>query len=249
MSFLPSVFYAQCNAVDVPYIENFGQTAAGTIPACTSTQQITPHVWKVSSAGVLTISNNYETANSWFYTQGVNLEAGKTYTLALDYKRTASPQSFKVAYGTSPVDTSMTNMIQTFSSVTNSSAMPVSFAITPSATGVYYFGFNLTTEYVGMFAGVLLIDNIAVSQSTLSTLEVQPSKILGIYPNPVKNHLYIKGSGKKTEAEIMNEAGQKVLSVNGVLSEIDISGLVKGVYFLVMKNEAGIRFSEKFIKE
>jgi Predicted integral membrane proteins containing uncharacterized repeats len=85
----------------------------------------------------------------------------------------------------------------------------------------------------------------------LSTNEgIRQSNTVTIYPNPVKDILYIKGAGKIEKAEIYNMVGQKVRSFNSGEEKIDVSSLSKGNYILeyVVKGESASQ-SFKFIKQ
>lgn len=246
MILLSSTFNAQCNAVNVPYTENFNTTAPGAIPVCTTTQVISGSAWRVSANGGLLMYYN-ENGNSWFYTQGVNLEVGKVYNFKFDYSSDISPQSFAVAYGTSPVNTSMTNVIHDFPNPpVNNAFTSESFTVSPSVTGVYYFGFN----YKGGDFGGLMIDNVSVAlQATLSATEARYLKDgVEVYPNPAKDDLFVKNFKKNTEVEILDISGKLALSLSGVKEKIDVSQLMRGTYFLVIKNEDGTLSKTKFIK-
>ncbi|MCB0382662.1 MAG: T9SS type A sorting domain-containing protein, partial [Psychroserpens sp.] len=50
-----------------------------------------------------------------------------------------------------------------------------------------------------------------IVETTLHILEDSDSDIL-IFPNPTKNHIYIKGLKNESQMEVFNIAGQKVLS-------------------------------------
>ena len=69
---------------------------------------------------------------------------------------------------------------------------------------------------------------------------------LKIFPNPVKNILYIESEGNKINGEIYSTNGQFLKLVSS--KEINISDLKKGVYILKLNTENGI-FTQKIIKE
>ncbi|EJL76092.1 T9SS type A sorting domain-containing protein [Chryseobacterium populi] len=246
---LSTMFNAQCNAVNVPYVEDFNTTATGDIPTCTSRQLVSGAVeWQAYDYdGTLMVGDAGPNPETWFYTQGVNLQAGNVYKLTFDYFGISVPQSFAVAYGTSPVNSSMTNVIQEFLDFP-SGTPPVSASLTinPPATGIYYFGFN----YKGGGSGVLVVDNVSVLESNLSSSEVQHLKdAVEIYPNPAKDYLLVKNSKKNTGAEILDVSGKVVFSLTGIKEKIDVSELIRGSYFLVIKNEDGTISKTKFIKK
>lgn len=79
---------------------------------------------------------------------------------------------------------------------------------------------------------------------------VKQNNGISIYPNPVKDVLYIKGAGKIGKAEIYNMVGQKIRSFNSGENQIDVSSLSKGNYVLqyIVKGENTSQ-SFKFIKQ
>lgn len=70
------------------------------------------------------------------------------------------------------------------------------------------------------------------------------SNSLSVYPNPAGNTLHIKGNGSNVSARIHDLTGKTVLSRVLSESEIDVSELSRGVYFLKINNQ-----TVKFIKE
>ena len=72
---------------------------------------------------------------------------------------------------------------------------------------------------------------------------------MGVYPNPVTDILYFKGTGKIEKAEIYNMVGQKVKSFDSVEGQIDVSSLSKGDYILQYSMKGGKQETYKFIKK
>src|SRR5690606_25712174 len=106
-------------------------------------------------------------ANAWFYTQGINLTAGTNYKITYDYGTESAgtfPESLKVAYGTSAEHTSMTTVLADHPQIfTAESAVTNEVIFTPDTDGVYYFGFNAYSD-ANMF--YLYVDNIKVELAT-----------------------------------------------------------------------------------
>ena len=74
--------------------------------------------------------------------------------------------------------------------------------------------------------------------------EIVPNIEFSIYPNPAKDDLFI--SNKKglviNEVTIYNQIGQKVLHINEIRENIDISALEQGIYIIeVTSNEMKTR--------
>lgn len=72
-----------------------------------------------------------------------------------------------------------------------------------------------------------------------------------VYPNPVKDYLYVKGDKEITEINVFNTAGQKILSQKNKANvpKLGTSSLSKGIYFLQMIDKEGNSTSAKFVKE
>ncbi|MDC0380692.1 lamin tail domain-containing protein [Flavobacteriaceae bacterium] len=67
-----------------------------------------------------------------------------------------------------------------------------------------------------------------------------------IYPNPVQNILYVKGSSEAYSIEIYSLIGQLVKTVSNA-NEIDVSLLSQGVYLIRISNE-NVSTTQRFIK-
>ena len=64
-----------------------------------------------------------------------------------------------------------------------------------------------------------------------------------VYPNPAKDRVVIEGI-EAAEVNVYNALGQVVKTVRGT-NEIDLSGLVDGVYMLRIRDKEGRIFLEK----
>ncbi|MDD2636822.1 MAG: hypothetical protein PHW82_15120, partial [Bacteroidales bacterium] len=80
------------------------------LPDCTTVENVgTGNNWKTAttsnfgtSSKALNYSYNYyNPANTWFYTQEIQLEAGVAYRLTFNYVGSGYNESLKVKYGTS----------------------------------------------------------------------------------------------------------------------------------------------------
>lgn len=103
-----------------------------------------------------------------------------------------------------------------------------------------------TTVLQGNFSNVKI--------STGSVLGVKSVEIDGsktVYPNPVKDQLFVKSANDIVELNIFNLIGQKVYSQKNSLKnpQINVSGLAKGNYILQTIDKTGSSTSTKFIKE
>jgi len=81
---------------------------------------------------------------------------------------------------------------------------------------------------------------ITISNQSLSVHENNLSSQISIYPNPVKNELFIKLNNLKvTKMSIFDYSGRLVKSINENVNSINVSDLQQGIYFLKVSTENG----------
>ena len=108
---------------------------------------------------------------------------------------------------------------------------------------------NFFQQYIfGDYSGFL----VNVNMEGTPVIEQKKNSDIIIYPNPAKDFLFIKTNHNSNySAIIMNLLGQEVLSIsflNTNNNRIDISKLVKGYYYLLIKDNNKIN-SFSFVKE
>ncbi len=149
----PVSFTTQCSSTSVPYVMDFETATVPALPSCTSRENVgTGNNWvtaSYSSGGftgkVLKYGyNSSNSANAWFYTQGINLVAGTSYQISYRYgnNSTTYSESMKVAYGTTPISTAMTNPLADYPAIQQTGSTVEELIFTVATDGVYYFGFN-----------------------------------------------------------------------------------------------------------
>src|SRR5699024_12084658 len=100
-------------------------------------------------------------ADAWFFTSGVELEAGVWYTISYDYM-TANPQfpeNLKVAMGSSANAADMTTVLADYPELSVSGVEEDMVEFQVDEDGVYYFGFHAYSD-AAMF--VIFLYNIIV---------------------------------------------------------------------------------------
>lgn len=124
---------------------------------------------------------------------------------------------------------------------TNGVTMGLPLAISQDGKKIAGMGIDSSNQMVAFYLDLT---------SYLSTKEILKDKnTISIYPNPVADILYFKGTEKIEKAEIYNMAGQKVKSYDVIEDRIDVSSLSKGDYILQYSVKRGKQQAYKFIKK
>ncbi|TYB77369.1 T9SS type A sorting domain-containing protein [Bizionia saleffrena] len=231
----PYNFTTSCDVTpsNVPFAQDFQGTVCGTI-----INEGTGNAWSVSSnafsgftASHLRYSyNGSNAANTWYFTQGITLDAGEEYFISYDYGSANFLEKLKVAYGTDNTAAAMTSVLADYPAVINNSPQNAVVTFTASAAGVYYFGFQAYSE---SNQNQLMVDNIIIDK-TLSTSQFVSDNLFSYYPNPVNDKLTLKGQKEIATVSVFNMLGQEVITVapNAMQSEVDMSTLQAGAYFV-----------------
>jgi hypothetical protein len=254
-------FTTACNDTTVPYALDFEGITNPALPSCTSNQNVgTGNNWITSSTngasyGFTTNALNYvynasSAANTWFYTRGINLDATKVYTITYKYGGTGTTfaEKLKVAYGTSPSNTSMTNAIADYPNVTNATPNSVSIDFTPPSSGIYYFGFN---AYSAANKFYLFVDDISIVEKVnLATSDVSLSKSeIKVYPNPFGEVLNISDASNVKNVLVTDFAGRLVKTIANPGKELHLGELKQGMYLVTLEMKDGSKQTIKTIKK
>lgn len=149
----PGTFATECVVLDLPYLLDFNGATPPNLPVCTSVQNLSNgNEWETANVNENGFTgralrykwNSNNAANTWFYTQGLNLTAGIDYQISYKYGNNGSAfhEKMKVAYGTAPGAIYMTNELADYTDITGGAPTFEEIVFTVPADGVYYFGFN-----------------------------------------------------------------------------------------------------------
>ena len=107
---------------------------------------------------------------------------------------------------------------------------------------IYVRHFDCTDQYL------LLVDDFEVSYERQSTASIDDSEnsFFSIYPNPVKDKLFISGNETPIAVSIYNVLGKEVLSIKNT-NNINVQALPSGVYMIRISDGVG-QTNRKFIK-
>ncbi|MCA0348052.1 MAG: T9SS sorting signal type C domain-containing protein [Bacteroidetes bacterium] len=150
-----------CNAVNVPYFEDFNGLIGGALPSCTSADD---PAWQSNFINGNLFGNSPYTS---FFTKGVNLTGGQLYRVSYNYSTNLVGQAdLEVLYGTTnfaPTQGNITTPLAYHASLSNIQTNIVNF--TAPTNGVYYLNFNLS-DLTNLAGGALNIDNIRIEEET-----------------------------------------------------------------------------------
>lgn len=249
----PFLISTQCISSDVPYIEDFETAYDGALADCTSSINlaIAPSDWYTTyypgygfeSKTLTYYGDLYTDANAWFFTRGINLVAGQSYTVSYRYGG-ASTDTFYynnnliVKYGTQASPENMILPIAEYLDFGLEAPVTASNTITAPTTGVYYFGFNVTSPNNSYF---MYLDDIHID-SDLSNNGFERNNFT-YYPNPVKDILNVSYTNSIDTLLIYNMLGQEVFRTLGTdkSMQVDMSSFAKGTYIVKV-------ISDKIIK-
>lgn len=94
--------------------------------------------------------------------------------------------------------------------------------------------------------GIPNIGAYEVVFAVLVTLESPDINKFTLYPNPVKNTLYLSKELKNIR---IISAGSQIINIQGSKNNIDLSQLTRGIYFITGEDKMGNTVFNKFIKE
>jgi hypothetical protein len=170
-------FTTACNPVNtLPYTENFNAVSAGTLPACTYTENLNNDngIWNTVAAPTIPAGftgnvlrynyNSSNAANDWFFTAPLSLTAGTSYRLTFDYGNNDADyvEKLRVMYGSLQTNTGMTVQIYDNPNIDDETKHTASVDFVPATTGTYYIGFkaySISDQYN------LYVDNINLDLS------------------------------------------------------------------------------------
>ncbi|MCE3076782.1 fibronectin type III domain-containing protein [Chryseobacterium gwangjuense] len=254
-----TVFTTACTTANLPYTIDFESVATPALPVCTvNVNAGTGNNWGTVSApgyGFTTKALQYSwngsnAANTWFFTQGLNLTAGTQYTIAYKYGNDTSvtyTEKLKVAFGTSATVAGMTSPIADYPAINDATAHTASINFTVPTTGVYYFGFN---AYSDADQNHLFVDDISITSAQLATAETSAKKNdINAYPNPFTDILNISDIKNVKSISVMDTAGRLVKNIEKPSSTLHLGDLKQGVYLVVLNMNDGSKQTIKAIKK
>ena len=170
-------------SVDLPYSYGF-ETA--DLDEWFVTNEGTGNIWEKTQASGATPDpsegtyymmyeyHDFNMANSYLYSKGLNLQAGKNLTLKFDYQRIDAifPEKLEVKIGTAATVAGQTQQLWIDEAIGNYPYETATVNFTVPADGVYYLSFRVFSDPDQFY---LTLDNVKVFETALSTENVKTS--------------------------------------------------------------------------
>ncbi len=245
----PKSFATDCGSASIPYFESFDAETAPALPSCMSEINANEDYqkWKTQSAYALStpnaaciLFNGSKPMNDWLFTQGLILEAGKTYELGFAYGSSENYQEkLAVHWGTEASVEGMTEVIfgnlETYGREWHTKAA----ILIPGTSGTYYIGFKGQSDadqYLLYVDDIYVVEQVAAASWTGAldnnwnnpgnwSTGVPGSITEVIIPAGLTNYPTISSSARCNDILLQSNAGgtasllgNEFLTVNGTAS-------------------------------
>lgn len=148
----PLTFTTSCGITNLPFTQDFEEVTVPSLPECSSLETNSGNSWKTGGyatgfdGNVLNYSYNLsEDADTWYFTQGINLEAGVNYQISYKYgNSTTWAEKLKVAFGSAAESSAMDNELADHTEILSTETNLVYFTV--DTDDVYYFGFQAHSD-------------------------------------------------------------------------------------------------------
>jgi hypothetical protein len=245
--------------VSLPYSNGFEEESKNytdgfiNFTLFTSSASTTPPNYADGGAGTAVYTFNSTTAasNARAYFRGMSLTAGEIVTVTFKTRLysagAAEPINFDLTVGSSQSAAGQATVVQSFTNNSDAAYTTHTATYTAPTNGIYYFGIHNNTPQAAVQT-FLFLDTINLT-SNLSTNDNLTSAF-SIYPNPATTLLNISNTYnfEIKNISIVDINGRLIKNQNGTLTEINVSDLNTGVYFINIETTEG-KTTKKFIKQ
>jgi hypothetical protein len=169
---------------------------------------------------------------------GISMVVGKTYTITGYYSWLNNANAPTYEFGFSNTAFGAVLVSGSFPATVKNTYIPFTFSFTPTGSGDYFFQVRQTAGLdAGGNGGIIQLANLSITgATTLGLEELDATKNLNVYPNPVQNELNIVTNSDIAHISVYDLLGRSVLlkdKAEGVnLKSIDVTGLKSGSYIL-----------------
>lgn len=255
---MPHTETTLCGAVtSIPYILDFEASETPNLPPCTSQAvgegsnawytEYNPGYYLGETTVLRYDRSDTNAADAWFFTTGLELEAGTWYTISYDYM-VGNPQfseNLRVAMGPNADASAMTEELADHQGIDIENVAQNAVEFRVQEDGVYYFGFHAYSD-AAQFA--LFLDNIKIDYSLgVDDLE---DITFSLYPNPAVSTVNVESSATMERITVYNMLGQTIQTVKpmDVNYSLNVEELQTGTYVLEIEAD-GRRQTKQLIKK
>lgn len=243
--------------VTLPYSNNFENASNNNTDGFVGFQIITTNGTSTPAnydgdggAGSSMFTGNSTTANSnaRAYFRGMSLSAGEVVTVQFKTRLYGtSPMTFNLTVGQEQSATGQSQIVQSYTNASAASYTTHTATFAAPTAGIYYFGIHNNTPLATSQA-YLFLDSISLT-TNLSVNDNQITNI-AIYPNPATNVLNISNVNNYEikNISVVDINGRVVKNESGAMTQINVSDLNAGVYFVTIEAAEG-KTTKKFIKQ
>ncbi|WEK71510.1 MAG: GEVED domain-containing protein [Candidatus Chryseobacterium colombiense] len=237
-----TTFYKYCQSAstdsNLVHISNVTVTPVGALQMISNSNALNYMDYRGDSArkinlNVGSVGNILSVNASWTGTQAV----ATTVSAWIDFNANGTFESSEKIMETSgntstPVSANFNVPLAAINGVCGTT-MRVLVSSVMSSTGCGIYTYGETEDYLVNF----ISSNLAIN-------ELKKIEEVNIYPNPVSDILNISGITSDSDFEIYNAAGQKISGVKIKNKTVNVSRLLKGVYFIQI-NSMKLKFIKK----
>jgi len=156
--------------------------------------------------------------------------------------------SWVQVFSTSGASGTWTLDFNTFSYIVTGYSQASSINLTPYANAIFQLRF--VYDDLGDYSYGVVVDDVAITSGVLAVSETSSVDKIKVYPNPVKDNLYIDSDQLKSDSSVtvLDMSGRKVKRFTGHQKSYDLSDLPKGNYVILIDNKKEI-IRKKMIKD
>lgn len=111
------------------------------------------------------------------------------------------------------------------------------------------FKMRFVYDDAGDYSYGVVVDDIIITSGVLGTSDVSSiSDKMKVYPNPIKDNLFIKSDIKISKISLIDMSGKQLKTFSGNSDKYDLSDLQNGVYLLLIDNGKEV-IKKKIIKK
>ena len=186
-------------------------------------------------------------ANNFVLSRGINLTAGSNVTIsffARNYQAGGSTgtSSYNITVGASQTAAAQTTNVATETGLSALTWAQKTYNFVPLTSGTYYFGIQNISPANTTGQQAIFLDNLTITEA-LSTNDFLASKF-SVYPNPANDIVTIASADYTINSIEMTDINGRIVKSNLVNNanetQISISELAQGVYFLKIASDKGI---------